>query len=280
MPCVVTQTASRLSVRSRPSAWLMGVLWLIFVAYSFWVLPSPRLQMQRTRPGMARVIVEHRLMGMTLSRETIENVGGAEVETQDLTRVVLLTSQGAVPLSTGFSVGAAHHHAAAAEINGFLRNPEPSSTVITVRISTLLWAAGAFLALVAGMATFGSWMECTLDRERDQVVLGSVGLFRRRQQEYRLRDVERFLILRKDNLDYETREQWPHQFTVGFRLRTGKEVPVTRLLETRVSDESDDLCRRLEKFRRGLDSSVTENSGSARGFNQDVSSSGIDSGGS
>lgn len=258
----------------------MVLLWLIFLAYSYWVLPSPRLQMLRTGPHMARVVMEQRLMGMTLSRETIEDVGGADVETQDLTRVVLHTAQGAVPLSGGFSVGASHHHAAAAEINAFLRNSERSSTVITVRVSAMLWAGGVFLALAAGMVTFGSWMECSLDRERDKLILGSAGLFGRRQQEYRLGDVERFLMLRKDNLDYETREQWPYWFTVGFRLRTGKEIPVTRLPEACVSDESSNLLRQLEMFRRGIDSAASANSGSARSLSQDVRSSGVDSTGS
>ncbi|MBL9137921.1 MAG: hypothetical protein JNK85_18795 [Verrucomicrobiales bacterium] len=252
MPCVVTQAASRLSVRSRPPTWLMGVVWVIFLSCAYWILPTPRLQVQRTGSGMANVLIEHRLLGMTLSRKLIENVVGAGVQTQKLTRLVLFTSKAVEPVNKGYSVGAEHHEAAAAKLDAFLQQLQSPSTVITVGVSPETWIAGVFLAGCVVLVTIGGRMECTLDADQDRVTLCSLGLFGRRIKEYRLSEIERFLVLQKDNLDWESRKQHPYWFNIGFRLQNGKEVPITRLPQAALSDERWELLSRLEAFRRDL----------------------------
>lgn len=270
MTRLLESSPARIRFRSRPPAWLLSVLWAAFVACLIWLCPALHLEVRRVQPKVADIRVRERLFGLTLSQRTLRGVASASLERprsgagrgsesgggltltiDDTARIELDTASGRVPLTRGYTVGSEIQGRVVEQINGFLGAVGPERIELPIRNSLWIWGVGLFLGFAALGATVGSWCECTVDREEDVVRLRWAGVPRARVAEYRLSEVERFLVF-ETGMGFGRYERGRKEFrTLGMRLRDGSEVSLTRQLTSGTSAAMAELAVRLERFRGG-----------------------------
>ncbi|MBL9135570.1 MAG: hypothetical protein JNK85_06860 [Verrucomicrobiales bacterium] len=266
----LTQTSpTRLELRSRPSVWLLTLLWLALFAYLALVMPADQLRLQRGANGVVDVNVETRLLGVTLGGHWTRGVTKAElqfpppdsvhqrrrrgstVHVEDTARIALETARGWVPVSRSYVAGSAAQDAVVTQVNDFLADPQSTRAMAVVPRSAWLYVGLAILLLAALGATFGAWCRCEIDRESDLVRITWASIPKSQSVEYRLSEVERFQVLQTAVPLTSNRGRGRFQYTVVMRLQDGLETSVTRQYTSGTSAAMHDLARRLEKFRTG-----------------------------
>lgn len=268
MTTLQVHSPSQLQLISRPPVWLIAFLWIALAGYLFWVMPASRIRLVRREGRKVEARIESHLFGWSLNQRVIHEISKARVQSppprtpsrprnaneytvNDTARVELLTSQGWEPVSEMYRAGSRNHQAAAEQINRFLSEGQPATANVELPPSLWLYLGLAFLLFVAVGATFGSWCRCELDRDLDRVRLSWASIPRSQRVDYRLSDVERFLVLQTMNTRIANRGRVSPKHTVMMRLKDGLEVSVTRQDESVVSAEMHDLVRRLNQFLSG-----------------------------
>jgi hypothetical protein len=177
----------RLQLHSRPSLWLMAFLWLALLAYLLLVMPTDRLRLQRGANGVVDVIIETRLMGISLGGHSIRGVTKAELQfpstgsslgrrqrggtlhIDDTARIAFETARGWVPVSESYVAGSSEQGAVVTWANDFLANERSAKASVDVPRSSWLYLGLAILLFAAPGATLGAWCRCEIDREADLV---------------------------------------------------------------------------------------------------------------
>jgi hypothetical protein len=269
MITLIEKTPDRVRFVSAPPLWLMGLAAAVVLGACFLLVPASEIRCTRANDGEVDCSVTRKLLGFTLSSKTIRGIEGAalqesEPEPRDrstrgnsttvnrTTRVVLETANGPVPMFSIYSANRAGHEETAAAINAFLK--ETSRREIAFIESPGAWLLGifTFMLLVFLALVFQARTECLLDRSNGIVQI-TRGRFPKFKSEYRLSEVDRFLVIESEVVHAGSRRRYSQRsrvYGLGMRLKTGREVRLCAIQSAGGSRDASWMSSLLERARQ------------------------------
>jgi hypothetical protein len=260
LPEIAEQSESRIRVLFKIGWWWAMGLWVATVAMLLFLCPDTEIRCERSSAAEANCRIERKLFGFSLSSRAITGVTEARVIRSPVSRrrdrrkarttenttyqLALISSRGEVGLDS-FTDGRDRHEQAANSLNQFLRNQEQAATTVVLPAGPWLWGGWGFLAFVTLGFTIARPAECLIDKERDMVRIYRAGFPRGKPSDYRLSDIEQFVVL-----SHPTSKGAGVDYNIGMRLRSGDELPFKIFGTNEGLKKIQNAVSALERFRK------------------------------
>lgn len=197
---VLRQTPDELILQQQPVKQVITGLILILITpiILYFLGRSSTFSCKRLEPsGRVRCEVAESLLGITLSREMVEGVQSATLETGGsngviVYRVVLVSKNARVAITSTLSSSAAEKKAIVAQVNDFLLGKDGRDRLEIIQsASWLLWLFSILIFLGLGLVLVAMSRTYTLglDRRRDLLIMEQHGLIGASSIHHALSDV-------------------------------------------------------------------------------------------
>lgn len=254
----VRQTSSRhLTLRSVP--WTTGLVGIVFIALGLGVgaLFGEKSLLECDRAGAGQCTLSRsNLINSQTRTFAIASLQGAEVNTSnssdgDTYRVLLLTSEGAVPLTHVYDSNWSKSARQADEANRFIQTP----TMPSLRLGRdRRWVGGLIMFFFSGGGLYllikTKVATCEFDKSTNRMALCLQGLLGSESRQYALQQILglRVELSQKANPEDDDDEKGPSS-RLTLVLKTGEVIPLSRIY-TNDTAEQEEVARQVHEFLR------------------------------
>lgn len=235
---VLVETADQLTLQTRPWwIWSIGGMLAIAACLTIVFAGVSRFSCQRSEPSLSAPgkcqLTRGNLLGTKVISLSLQDLKAAKLQTRRdsdrkrVSRVVLSTTHGEIPLTSYFSGGESayrQHQDVSQRINTFLANPGLSSLQESWDNLVLGYTIGALLLVIGlGLIFFGAeTVTYDFNRTMSQLELRRQGLRGTRQTQHSLRHLSRVEV------EWQRDSEHERLYRVCLVWKNGDRLPLTR----------------------------------------------------